>query len=85
MPGVRFQTAHYDVPAGSRLFIFSDGTYELTKKEGDLMQLDEFARLLAQPLPDGPADLDRILAYAQSVVGQPTFEDDFSILRLDFS
>jgi sigma-B regulation protein RsbU (phosphoserine phosphatase) len=85
MPGIQFQTASCEVAPASRLFVFSDGTYELAQKDGGMLQLNQFVDLLSQPGAEGPADLDRILAYAQSVTGQPNFEDDFSIMRIDFA
>jgi sigma-B regulation protein RsbU (phosphoserine phosphatase) len=85
MPGTKFLTGQCEVPPNSKLFVFSDGTYELTRKEGGLLSFKEFVEFLAKPLPDGPQDLQRILLYAESVMGQPHFEDDFSIMRLDFA
>ncbi len=84
MTGTQFKTAHAVVPPGSRLYVFSDGTYELTEKGGAVLELKTFVELLSQPLPEGDADLDRILNYARSVIGQAGFDDDFSIMRLDF-
>jgi sigma-B regulation protein RsbU (phosphoserine phosphatase) len=85
MPGVPFQPAQTVIPAGSKLYIFSDGTYELNKKGGGMMDLQEFVAVLANPTPDGDADMERIISSAREVSGEPTFEDDFSIVRLDFS
>ena len=50
-----------------------------------MMDLQEFVAVLANPTPDGDADMERIITSAREVSGQPTFEDDFSIVRVDFS
>ena len=84
MPGIKFQTAQCPVPPASKLFVFSDGTYELTNREGGLLPLKDFVDLLSDPLPNAGADLDRILNHGQTIIGHANFDDDFSLMRLDF-
>jgi hypothetical protein len=50
-----------------------------------MMRLEEFTEWLKQADADGPADLDRLLGCARGATGQPGFEDDFSLMRIDFA
>jgi sigma-B regulation protein RsbU (phosphoserine phosphatase) len=84
LSGLRFPTAESDVPPGSRLFIFSDGTYELTKPDGSMMELDEFVKILAGPHPKGEAQLDDVIAAARRIQGKDGFEDDYSLMKIAF-
>lgn len=69
----------------NRFYVFSDGTYEITRADGTMMKLDEFVQMLA--LPDGMKndDLDRILSFSREAAGGNSFEDDFSIVRVNFT
>jgi phosphoserine phosphatase RsbU/P len=75
----KFQSAEIEVPAGSKLYIFSDGTYEIKRPDGSMMELDEFVTLLAKPSAENK--LDSILNEARSQQGKETFVDDFSIIE----
>jgi sigma-B regulation protein RsbU (phosphoserine phosphatase) len=79
LSGMNFPSARCQLPAGSRLFVFSDGAYELTKPDGGMLQLEEFASFLGRT-----SGLDDVVAYAQSVQGKKEFVDDFSLVELDF-
>jgi sigma-B regulation protein RsbU (phosphoserine phosphatase) len=85
MPGITFQSGRTTIPAGAKLYLFSDGTYELTKTSGGMLMFAEFVEELKSPLSDGSADLDRIIEYGRQLSGQPSFEDDFSMVRFDFA
>lgn len=84
MSGVTFKDGECEVPRGSRLFVFSDGTYEVARPDGEMLRLDEFCRQLSQPSAPGRPDLDRIAEFSRSIQGRPNFDDDFSIMKLTF-
>ena len=83
IPGIPYVSGSCDVPPGSRLFVFSDGAYEITKKDGGMMNFNEFlAHLTAATHANH--DLDHTVSFARDVSGKTAFEDDFSILKIDF-
>jgi hypothetical protein len=49
------------------------------------VQFKEFVEVLSNYLEDGERDIERITAFARDISGKSTFEDDFSLMRLDFS
>jgi phosphoserine phosphatase RsbU/P len=84
MPDLKFKSAQIQVPPGARLFVFSDGTYELTKTTGGMLTFEEFVDALAAPPPADKAALEHITAFARQTHGPDPFEDDFSIVQLQF-
>lgn len=84
MPGVDFKSATIQLEKYNKLFIFSDGVYEITKPDGSVMALEEFVDVIKQPSQAGISDLDRILKFAQTVNGRGPFADDFSIVQVVF-
>jgi sigma-B regulation protein RsbU (phosphoserine phosphatase) len=73
------------VPAGSRLYLFSDGVYEVRKTDGNEMVLDDFIELVADPQPAGAANIDGVRKAVASLQGRDTFDDDFSLMELIFA
>ena len=72
------------IPAGSTLFIFSDGVYEISLIE-EIWGLDAFAALLQTDETYRNQALPNILEQIQRCTKTKTFRDDFSILKIQFS
>ncbi|MGG5821525.1 PP2C family protein-serine/threonine phosphatase [Falsiroseomonas sp. HW251] len=72
------------VPPGARLHLFSDGTFETLTPGGKQNGLSDFLPFVAAPPMPGVAEPDRILRAAQQMAGGAPFDDDVSILVLDF-
>lgn len=72
------------VPAGARLHLFSDGTFETLTPGGKQNGLSDFLPFIAAPGVPGVSEPDRILRAAQQLAGGAPFDDDVSILVLDF-
>ncbi len=84
LSGLRFPTAECEVPPASKLFVFSDGTYELTKPSGEMMELEEFVQVLAGQNSEGETELDQIIETARRIQGKENFEDDYSLMKINF-
>ncbi len=61
---------------GTRLYVFSDGCYELGPENAPMMKLTHFAEILARS-----TSLDEVIAAAQAFQHRPDFDDDFSLLE----
>lgn len=79
-PEVEYEEATFDLEPFSRLYIYSDGVYELDKPDGEMLSLEEFAEHLHQS-QNGDRCAEA-LAFSRSVQGRETFEDDFSLVEL---
>ncbi len=82
MPDVEYQTEQYTIPVGSRLHVFSDGTYEVQTAAGEF-ELTQFADVIEQVVNNEGSTTD-ILVSMQNVQGRNNFDDDFSMLQLCF-
>jgi sigma-B regulation protein RsbU (phosphoserine phosphatase) len=85
LPGAKFKNDVSDVPPGSRLYVFSDGVYEITKPDGSMMHLDELVDELVKPAPADGKKLEAVLEHARQLNGSPQFEDDYSMLEITFA
>ncbi|AFY68499.1 response regulator receiver modulated serine phosphatase [Thalassoporum mexicanum PCC 7367] len=83
---IDFESATYKVAPNSRLFLFSDGAYEITMKEDIIWGIDSFIRTLVNSCPetDG-SSLDGVLAKIKQTNGHGShFDDDLSLLEVRF-
>ncbi len=72
------------LPPGARLHLFSDGAFETLTPAGKQNALPDFLPVLAAPPVPGMAEPDRVLRAAQLLAAGAAFDDDVSILVLDF-
>ena len=69
----------------SRLYVFSDGAYELVASGGRMLMLDGFADVLAGCAGDGDGTrTDCARRKIQALTGSAKFHDDFSLLEVRF-
>jgi serine phosphatase RsbU (regulator of sigma subunit) len=81
-PAARYRSEHCTIAAPCRIFIFSDGVYEISGRDGSMLEWSAFEDVLKRPAADGESALDRLLGFDREFHGGDTFEDDFSILEM---
>ncbi len=80
--GMKFPPQEIGIPAGARLFVFSDGAYEIQKHDGTMMSHDDLRVLLARaPGQDAAA---WTMEQLRGINSQPVFDDDVSLVELSF-
>ena len=83
-PGVRYHNKIQKISHPASLFVFSDGVYELTKDNGSIQGFDEFIKFMDQTARESELSLHRVLDDAKELTQKDVFDDDFTILRVDF-
>lgn len=83
--GTRFEARQVTVPAGSRLYLFSDGAFEIATQEGPMWSFDALQHLLENPPQGGFLPLDDLVGHARQLAGTREFTDDLSVLTVDFA
>ncbi len=84
MPDTEFQVDKITLEKPSKLYVFSDGVYEIERADGTVYPLEDFIKTLGEPSKAGEEDLERILREARTLNGPGPFADDFSIIELEF-
>jgi phosphoserine phosphatase RsbU/P len=69
----------------SSLYLFSDGAYEITLNNGKLWGLEAFIRKLVSSHHSFDVELNDVIQYLTALNVKEAFDDDLSILRIDFS
>ncbi len=73
-----------EVTPKSTLYIFSDGIYEINQADGTVWGLDPFISLLAECRNKSTCNLDQVLQALQNVNPKDYFDDDLSLLEIQF-
>ncbi|MEO1093601.1 MAG: SpoIIE family protein phosphatase [Cyanobacteria bacterium J06638_28] len=80
LPDTKYRWQRCHIPASSRLYLFSDGVYEIQQSDSSIMGLDDFIDILAQHTAD--KDIDEILHQVSARTQSRTFSDDLSLLEV---
>jgi sigma-B regulation protein RsbU (phosphoserine phosphatase) len=83
LPDMPFGTEVIELGPYARLFLFSDGVYEIDRMDGPMWTFDEFVKFFAT-LPPDEAPMDRLLAHVRQMHGSDTLADDFSMVSIAF-
>src|SRR5205085_419160 len=80
VPDVEIDNATCQIEDFNRLFVFSDGVYEISKPDGSVMDYHQFVTLLTNIPHKKGSELDEIMQSIQNIQGKVLFADDFSLL-----
>ena len=80
-----FESASVTVPPGSRLYVFSDGLFEINNPDKQMLCLDGLREKISQAQREPLQRLDAILGSVRGWQGFDDFADDYSLLEVSFS
>ncbi len=82
--GVEFPATSYVIAADARLWIFSDGVFEIRRDKKTVWNLPDCLNYLADRGSRTDGTMDELLAHARRLRGSPQLDDDFSIIEARF-
>jgi sigma-B regulation protein RsbU (phosphoserine phosphatase) len=81
-PVAAYESEECTLAGPARLFLFSDGAFEITRPDGTLLKFEAFEEAITRAVPEGGSELKDILHFAQEVHGSEDLDDDFSVIKL---
>jgi serine phosphatase RsbU (regulator of sigma subunit) len=84
MPDIGFAAAEAEVPAGARLFLFSDGVFELHARDGSAWALADLLPWLGRVPPGDEAPAHWLQRAVLEQARPGPLDDDFSLLAVTF-
>ncbi len=83
-PQVSFRADTTTIPPDATLYVFSDGVFEITTREGRDWDLEDFVKaVLAPPVP-GVDEPRRLLQAVRDNAKSPQLDDDFTLVTFHF-
>jgi sigma-B regulation protein RsbU (phosphoserine phosphatase) len=82
-----YEISEFVVPPRSKLYLFSDGVYEIKKTNGKMLVFKEFVDLLTYQAAESQRGntVKAVRDQIQGISGLDHFDDDFSLLEVEFS
>jgi phosphoserine phosphatase RsbU/P len=86
VPDLEYQAGSVELDAFAKLYLYSDGAYEIQRIDETMWPFEEFVAFMKQ----GPHDadngsmMDRLIAHDRAIQGREEFVDDFSIVEFRF-
>ena len=80
MPDMPFTADSAQLAAGERLYLFSDGVFEVVTRDGRNWGLPEFLELLGLPHDPGVTEPEHLFGVVRSLARAGPLDDDFSIV-----
>jgi phosphoserine phosphatase RsbU/P len=84
LPRMSFPEETLDVPAFCRLYIFSDGVYEIEKPDKTMMRLPELVSILTAASGAKGSAIEHTITAVREIGAAQHFEDDVSIVEVSF-
>jgi sigma-B regulation protein RsbU (phosphoserine phosphatase) len=86
VPDLEYQSASITLDSFAKLYLFSDGVYEIDRVDKTLWPFHEFIEFMRTGPHDAPGDskMDRLIAHDRVIQGREEFVDDCSIVELQF-
>ncbi|MBD2577320.1 SpoIIE family protein phosphatase [Oscillatoria sp. FACHB-1406] len=83
-PGVEYVEQSCEISPASSLYIFSDGIYEINQTDGEIWGYDNFVDRLKNYQAKLQRNLDFLIEEVKEVNPRDSFDDDLSIVQIDF-
>jgi sigma-B regulation protein RsbU (phosphoserine phosphatase) len=82
--GLEFETRDQPVDGPCRVFLYSDGVFEIEQVDGERWPFQTFVSYLSGLIRDGAGDaeMDQLIEHIRALSGKSGFDDDFSIVQL---
>jgi sigma-B regulation protein RsbU (phosphoserine phosphatase) len=83
-PDLDFASDTIKLDTYAKLYLFSDGAYEIEKADTKMWAWSEFVEFMSRPATPGVSGMDALIAHARQLSGRDEFADDFSMIEFRF-
>ena len=85
MTGTKYVTKVQKMEMPCTLYVVSDGTFEISLPDGAIWPFEDYVKFLADATASGKPALGELENKVRELHGPGALDDDFSILKVDFS
>ena len=84
MRDVAYEVQQTTIPAGSAVYLFSDGAFEIETNDDRRWTMEDFLPLLLQPSRPGMPEAERVYRLVRQAARPGPLDDDFSLMVISF-
>ena len=82
LDGIDFEYDQIEIKPAARLYVFSDGVYEIMNENGTCWGFDDLKAYLGDSGDRDKSTMDDLWTHVRQIAGSETLEDDFSVLEI---
>ncbi|MBI5571204.1 MAG: SpoIIE family protein phosphatase [Desulfomonile tiedjei] len=82
LEGIDFKYDELEIKPAARLYVFSDGVYEIMNENGVWWELDGLKAYLGDSGDRDKSTMDDLWSHVRQIAGSENLEDDFSVLEI---
>jgi phosphoserine phosphatase RsbU/P len=84
LPDLEYGLSTYKLERPSKVFVFSDGVYEIERVDGSMWPYREFVEFISKNTIEGEGAIDDLVSHTRELSGKEDYVDDFSMIELQF-
>jgi phosphoserine phosphatase RsbU/P len=84
MPDINYHEQVCEIDTSSRLYLFSDGVYEIPQEDENIWGFNALIDTFIRTSSDRSSRIDHILTCVKAAANNHPFEDDLSLLEVEF-
>ena len=84
-PDLDYDSRSITLDAFAKLYLFSDGAYEIELANGKMWPFSAFIEFMGRSFAHGESGMDALMAHVRALSGRHEFADDFSIIEFQFA
>lgn len=84
VPGLEYHNVTFELKPITKLYLYSDGAYEITTHEGVGWRLADFVEVISRLSSKSNSTVNDIITEVREAQGTDTFEDDVSLVAFHF-
>jgi sigma-B regulation protein RsbU (phosphoserine phosphatase) len=84
MPGGKYQGGFLEVQRPAKMYILSDGAYEIKLSDGSMWTMEGLKEFLLHPPVEASSELEKLYQVLQEMRGSKVLDDDFSMVKVTF-
>ena len=84
MPDINYQEQVCEIDTSSRLYLFSDGVYEIPQENDNIWGFNALIDTFIRTSSDRSSRIEHILTCVKAAANNRPFEDDLSLLEIEF-
>jgi len=77
-----FSNVEYDLPEDVKIYLFSDGSFEIIKESGKIISMDEFSEIISNALVSKRKTIDEIYNKLSGLSAADKFDDDYTMIEI---
>jgi phosphoserine phosphatase RsbU/P len=84
LPGQEYEKVKISIKEFTRLYIYSDGIYEVTRPDGSMLKLDDFIKIVSKLSDKDDTSPREIIEEIRRIQDSDMFDDDVSLMEVRF-